>query len=86
MDGRLKRNKNYLPRILAGAIKRRQAILFVGAGVSMAVDQPSWKTLVAHLLKGLQLGPEVIDGIDGTNDGYQMLAEFFRLKQGGMGP
>src|SRR4051794_40793421 len=49
----------------------------------MAVGLPSWKTLVDHLLNELQLGPEVIDGM---NDGYQMLAEFYRLRQGGMGP
>src|SRR5881394_4150216 len=69
--------------LLASAIKRRQAILFVGAGASMAVGLPSWKALIDHLLKELELDPNVIDGL---NDGYQMLAEFYRLKHGGMGP
>src|SRR4051812_11705846 len=69
--------------VLADAIKRRHAILFVGAGVSMAVGLPSWQTLVDHLLKELELDPSVIDGL---NDGYQMLAEFYRLKHGSMGP
>ncbi len=68
---------------MADAIKRRHAILFVGAGVSMAVGLPSWQNFVDHLLKELDLSPDVIDGM---NDGYQMLAEFYRLKQGGMGP
>src|SRR5438270_13623787 len=69
--------------LLADAIKRRHAILFVGAGVSMSVGLPSWRTLVEHLLKELDLEADVIEGL---NDGYQMLAEFYRLKQGGMGP
>jgi hypothetical protein len=68
--------------VLANAIERRHAILFVGAGVSMAVGLPSWQSLVDHLLKELDLSPDVIDGM---NDGYQMLTEFYRLKQGGMG-
>ncbi|KRR27601.1 SIR2 family NAD-dependent protein deacylase [Bradyrhizobium retamae] len=68
--------------ILADAIRRRHAILFVGAGVSMAVGLPSWQTLVDHLLKELDLDPATIEGM---NDGYQMLAEFYRLKRGGLG-
>src|SRR5215216_8183805 len=69
--------------VLADAIKRRHAILFVGAGVSMAVGLPSWQSLVDHLLKELDLSPDVIDGMD---EGHQMLAEFYRLKQGSIGP
>jgi hypothetical protein len=69
--------------ILANEIKRHRAILFVGAGVSMAVGLPSWQALVDHLLKELELNPDVIDGM---KDGYQMLAEFYRLKQGSIGP
>src|SRR5205823_14600448 len=69
--------------VLADAIKRRHAILFVGAGVSMAVGLPSWQSLVDHLLRELDLAPDVIDGM---NDGYQMLAELYRLKRDGLGP
>src|SRR5436305_10791398 len=69
--------------VLADAIKRRHAILFVGAGVSMTVGLPSWQTLFDHLLKELDLSPDVIEGM---SNGYQMLAEFYRLKQGGIGP
>ena len=69
--------------VLADAIKRRHAILFVGAGVSMTVGLPSWQTLVDHLLKELDLSPDMIEGM---SNGYQMLAEFYRLKQGGIGP
>jgi hypothetical protein len=69
--------------VLAAAIKRRCAILFVGAGVSMAVGLPSWQSLIDHLLDDLGLERDVIAGMHG---GYQMLAEYYRLKRGGIGP
>ena len=43
----------------------------------------AWQSLIDHLPKEIDLGP---DAIAGKNEGYQMLAEFCRLKQGGMGP
>jgi hypothetical protein len=64
---------------LAGAIQERHAILFVGAGASMSVGLPSWDMLTDHLLEELGLDRNVIEGMNG---GYQMLAEFYRLKKG----
>jgi len=69
--------------VLAAAIERRRAILFVGAGVSMSVGLPSWQDLIDHLLHELDLDSSVIDGM---RDGHQMLAELYRIKQGGIGP
>ena len=69
--------------ILVSAMRRRHAILFVGAGVSMAVGLPSWQSLANHLIEELELDWNVADGM---NDGYQMLAEYYKLQRGGIGP
>nr|WP_213288700.1 SIR2 family protein [Bradyrhizobium sp. sGM-13] len=69
--------------VLARAIKERHAILFVGAGVSMSVGLPSWQTLIDHLLDELELDRSTMDDM---HEGYQMLAEYYRLKQGSIGP
>ena len=66
---------------LAAAIRSRNAILFVGAGVSMSVGLPSWATLVRHMADELRLPQETLEGIT-----YQTLAEYYRLQAGSIGP
>jgi hypothetical protein len=68
---------------LAEAIRNRQAILFAGAGVSMAVGLPSWRTLIEHIAEELQLEPGSISEPDVN---HLTLAEFYRLRQGSIGP
>jgi hypothetical protein len=68
---------------LVRAIRERQAILFAGAGVSMTVGLPSWSTLMKHIGEELGLDPESCASPDTS---YLTLAEFYRLKQGSIGP
>jgi hypothetical protein len=69
--------------VLAAAIKNKRAILFVGAGISMSVGLPSWQLLVDHLIEELELDGETLKGMQFN---HQMLAEYYRLKKGGIGP
>ncbi|WP_024506530.1 SIR2 family protein [Bradyrhizobium sp. ARR65] len=69
--------------VLAKAIKQRRAVLFAGAGVSMAVGLPSWDRLVAYLLDELGLERRTVEGLSET---HQMLAEYYRIKRGSIGP
>jgi hypothetical protein len=68
---------------LAEAIRQRRAILFVGAGVSMSVGLPSWQKLIEHMAAELGLERDIIRE---PNLSYQMLAEYYRLQQGSLGP
>jgi hypothetical protein len=68
---------------LAHSIKQRRAILFVGAGVSMSVGLPSWQMLVEHMAETLGIDHDMVREPNLT---YQMLAEYYRLKQGSIGP
>src|SRR3954454_4846513 len=45
----------------------------------MSVGLPSWDRLIDHLLEELGMDGSAIEGMNG---GYQMLAEFYRLKKG----
>jgi hypothetical protein len=65
------------------AIENRQAILFAGAGVSMTVGLPSWGTLIDHIADELKID---LSKFNGTDLNYLTLAEFYRLKQGSIGP
>ena len=68
---------------LAEAVRRKNAILFVGAGVSMSVGLPSWDMLIRHMEE--ELGIEEESG-EKPRYSYQTLAEYYRLKQGSLGP
>ena len=67
---------------LARSIREHRAILFVGAGASMSVGLPSWRELIEHMAK--ELGVEA-DAFSGSG-GHHTLAEFYRIKQGSIGP
>lgn len=68
---------------LISAIKNRNAILFAGAGVSMSVGLPSWRTLVEHIAKEIHLD---LDALDEPDVNHLTLAEFYRINQGSIGP
>lgn len=68
---------------LARSIRERRSILFVGAGISMSVGLPSWDSLIEHMERELEVGPEVVERRQGS---YQTLAEYYRLKFGSLGP
>ena len=68
---------------LIRAVKERQAILFAGAGVSMTVGLPSWRTLVEHIAAELGLD---LSKFPETEINHLTLAEYYRLKQGSIGP
>jgi hypothetical protein len=64
---------------LVQAVEEGNCILFVGAGVSMAVGLPSWSELIERMRRELDLSAES-DGVT-----FQTLAEYYRLTQGSIG-
>lgn len=68
---------------LARSIQERRAILFVGAGVSIVVGLPSWQELIDHMMDELGLTEE---GEQGRALGHPVLAEYYRLRHGSIGP
>ncbi|QRM29381.1 SIR2 family protein [Microvirga sp. VF16] len=68
---------------LVAAIRKRQAILFAGAGVSMTVGLPSWSTLIEHIADELKID---LSEFRGAELNHLTLAEYYRIKQGSIGP
>jgi hypothetical protein len=67
---------------LATAIRDRRAILFVGSGVSASLGIPTWDGLVGEIAKELGYEPDVFKSLGAS---YLTVAEFYRLKMGGIG-
>ena len=67
-------------RELAGAIREKRALLFVGAGVSMNLGVPSWDQLTAHMAQRLGIDPKAF----ATMGDAQTLAEYYALETGSL--
>jgi hypothetical protein len=66
---------------LVEAIRRRGAILFVGAGVSKNVGVPSTAEIVNEIARQLDYDPQVFRSLAD----YRTLAEFYQLNKGNLG-
>jgi hypothetical protein len=67
---------------LANAIRERNAVLFVGAGVSMSVGLPSWEKLIQRMASELGLAGDLVN----QRGRFQTLAEYYRIEHGSIGP
>lgn len=66
---------------LIDAIRSRQVILFVGAGVSKNLGLPSWKELVDEMGMRLDFDPMVFRG----HGSFLELAEYYEIKKTSLG-
>jgi SIR2-like domain len=67
---------------LVRAVRSRQAILFVGSGVSRNLGLPSWSELIERMARELDYDPDVF-ALHGSN---LELAEYYKLRKGSLGP
>ncbi len=66
---------------LVQAIRARNAILFVGAGVSQYLKIPGYADLISHLAAELGFDPDIFQ----TQGDFRVLAEYYEIEKGGIG-
>lgn len=69
--------------LLKEAVRKRQVILFAGAGVSAVLGAPTWGQLIDHIGEELGFEPDVFRSLS-TN--YLTLAEYYKIERGSIGP
>lgn len=69
-----------VPHDLAQRVANGQVILFVGAGVSMALNLPSYSALIRDLGDELDFDGAIFEGMGD----YLTLAEYYHLKKSGL--
>lgn len=68
---------------LKRAARDKQAILFVGAGVSAVLGAPTWSQLIDHMAQNLGFDPDVFRSLSSN---YLTLAEYYKIERGSIGP
>jgi len=66
---------------LKEAVKDRNIILFIGAGISMNLKLPSWRELINHIADELGYDSDVFN----TFGDYLSLAEFYKIEKSNIG-
>lgn len=66
---------------LVRAIAERQAILFVGAGVSAGLGAPTWSQLIRQIARELDYDPDIFAPPDANP---MTLAEYYRIRMGSL--
>jgi hypothetical protein len=66
---------------LISALRQKNMVLFVGAGVSMNLGLLSWKALIDKMSEDLGLDPEAF----AKSGDYLALAEYYKIKKGSLG-
>lgn len=68
---------------LTESIRKKEIILFVGAGVSASLGLPTFRDLINHIAEKMGYEPEIYNVL-GDGD-YLRLAEYYKIKKGSIG-